>query len=118
MHKRWKQGQVTTWNKKCCLIMGCVYCAEKAGPCLYKASLCYLLEGCGGWESFLRTGGDQRSLLPSEMDRLKNWPDRNLKNFREGKFKVLPLAKNDPWHQYMLEPVDCYAALQTRTFGS
>lgn len=52
------------------------------------------------------------------MDRLENWPDRNLKNFREGKFKVLPLAKNDPWHQYMLEPVDCYAALQTRTFGS
>ncbi|TRZ08630.1 hypothetical protein HGM15179_018476 [Zosterops borbonicus] len=37
-----------------------------------------------------------------DLDRLQKWSDRNITQFNK-KYKVLPLGRNNPMHQYMLQ---------------
>ena len=40
--------------------------------------------------------------IQRDLHRLKKWAGRNRTKFNKRKYKVLPLGRNNPRHQYML----------------
>lgn len=51
-----------------------------------------------------------RAAIQRSFGRLEKWSEKNLMKFMRGKYKVLPLRRNHPRHQYRLELTDWEAA--------
>lgn len=45
---------------------------------------------------------DRGSYCNPDLNKMQKWADRSLMKFRKWKYKVMPMGKFDPMHQYML----------------
>ncbi|KAK4829071.1 hypothetical protein QYF61_002015 [Mycteria americana] len=54
---------------------------------------------------------------PGDLNRLEEWADRNLTKFNKDMYQVLPLGRNNPRHQYMLEATHLESSMAEKNLG-